>query len=67
MSKMTLTVAATAILGFAAGILTEPRILPPQSVQAATITPSTISPIEMHRQLKPDDVPVQFMKPSDFY
>ena len=67
MLKMALTVAATAILGFTAGILTEAKILRPQPVEAATITPSTISPIEMHRQLKPDDVPVQYMKPGDLY
>jgi hypothetical protein len=65
MSKTTLVVAATAILSFAAGFWTQ-STMARHPVEAATITPSTISPLEMHLKLKSEDVPVQYMK-SDLY
>jgi hypothetical protein len=39
----------------------------PCQIEAATITPSTISPLEMHLKLKSEDVPVQYMKSDDLY
>jgi hypothetical protein len=66
MSKTTLVVAATAILSFGAGFWTQ-SIMVGHPVEAATITRSTISPSDMHGKLKSDDVPVQYMKPGDFY
>ena len=63
----TFAVAATAILAFVAGILTDAKMFRPRPAEAATITLSTISPIELHRQLKSDDVPVQYVKPGDLY
>ena len=63
MMKIILVALPTAILAFAAGVWAEGVVHPKQAVAADA--PLTISPLEMQRNMKPDDLPVQYMK-GDF-
>ena len=62
MMKIILVALPTAVLAFSAGIWTEATMAGNRRQISAAGTPSTISPAEMQRNLKPDDLPVQFMK-----
>jgi hypothetical protein len=66
MLKIILAVVATAVLAFATGIWTQDTLAGRRDseIRAANV-PSTISPAEMHRNLKPGDLPVQYMQ-ADF-
>jgi hypothetical protein len=67
MLKTALIVAATAVLSFGAGIWTEATLAEHHRTETGAVSiPSTISPAEMHRKVKPDDLPVQYMQ-GDFY
>jgi hypothetical protein len=63
MVKIILIVAATAVPAFGAGIWTATVVEHPRI--RVVSAPSTISPSEMHRRVKPDDLPVQYMQ-GDF-
>jgi len=63
MMKIILVALPTAILAFGAGVWAEGGRHPKQAVAASA--PLTISPLEMQRNMKPDDMPVQYMK-GDF-
>jgi hypothetical protein len=63
MIKLIPVVVVTAIPAFAAGVWTQPTLI--GSHPTETITPSTISPLEMQSKVKPDDLPVQYMR-GDF-
>ena len=66
MVKTTLIVVATAIPAFGAGFWTEATLAEHQRTETKVVgIPSTISPSEMHRRVKPDDLPVQYMQ-GDF-
>ena len=60
MVKIILIVVATAVPAFGAGIWTATVVEHPEFRVASA--PSTISPSKMHRRLKPDDLPVQYMQ-----
>lgn len=66
MLKITLALVATAVLAFATGIWTQDTLAGRRhsEIRAADV-PSTISPAEMHRNMKPGDLPVQYMQ-ADF-
>ena len=66
MIKIILVVVATAVPAFAAGIWTATEVEHQRTETRVVSTPSTISPSEMHRKVKPDDLPVQYMQ-GDFY
>jgi len=63
MMKIILVALPTAILTFAAGVWAGGALHPKQAVAASA--PLTISPLEMQRNMKPDELPVQYMK-GDF-
>ena len=66
MVKATLIVVATAIPAFGAGFWTESDAHEHQRTETKVVSPAlTISPSEMHRKVKPDDLPVQYMQ-GDF-
>jgi hypothetical protein len=66
MVKIILIVVATAIPAFGAGIWTEAAVAEHQRTETRVVSStSTISPSEMHRRVKPDDLPVQYMQ-GDF-
>jgi len=66
MVKIILVAAATAVPAFAAGIWTQATLAEHQRPQTRVLSiPSTISPFEMHRKVRPDDLPVQYMQ-GDF-
>ena len=66
MVKTILIVAATAVPAFGAGFWTEATMAGHQRTETRVVSiPSTISPSEMHRKVKPDDLPVQYMQ-GDF-
>ena len=66
MGKIILVVVATAVPAFAAGVWTQASLAERHRPEIRTSsTPSTISPLEMHRKVKPDDLPVQYME-GDF-
>jgi hypothetical protein len=66
MVKLVLIVAATAVFAFAAGIWAEAALVEhPRTETRVVSIPSTILPSEMHRMVKPDDLPVQYMR-GDF-
>jgi hypothetical protein len=66
MVKIILIVVATAVPAFGAGIWTEATLVEHQRTETRVVsTPSTISPSEMHRKVKPDDLPIQYMQ-GDF-
>jgi hypothetical protein len=66
MGKTILIAAETAVAAFAAGIWTQATLAERHSTETkAGSTPSTISPSEMHRKVKPDDLPLQYMQ-GDF-
>ena len=63
MLKMIFVVAATAVPAFGAGVWAGSIVAPNRSVATnGTTTASTISPYEMQLKVKPDDLPVQYMK-----
>jgi hypothetical protein len=66
MTKFVLAVVLTAIPAFAAGMWTQGTLA--QHHAAETIPAnnlSTISPSDMHRKVKPNDLPIQYMQ-GDF-
>jgi hypothetical protein len=67
MVKIILIVVATAIPAFGAGMWTEATVAEHQRTEIRVVSPtsSTISPSEMHRNVKPNDLPVQYME-GDF-
>jgi hypothetical protein len=66
MVKTTLIVVATAIPAFGAGFWTESTLAKHQRTETRVVgTPSTISPSELHRKVKPADLPVQYVE-GDF-
>ncbi len=63
MIRTTLIVAATAIPAFGAGIWTHTLLAEHQRAEAGTVSfLPTISPLEMHRNMKADNLPVQYMQ-----
>jgi hypothetical protein len=60
MMKIILVALPTAVLAFAAGVWAEGERHPKQAIAAGA--PVTISPLEMQRNTKPSDLPVQYMK-----
>jgi hypothetical protein len=66
MLKIILALVATAVLAFATGIWTQDTLAGRRhSETRAANVQSTISPTEMHRNLKPGDLPAQYMQ-ADF-
>ena len=66
MVKLVLTATATAVFAFAAGIWAEAALVEhPRTETRVLSIASTISPFEMHRKVRPDDLPVQYMQ-GDF-
>ena len=63
MMKIFIVALPTAVLAFAAGVWAGGVLHPKQAVAADA--PLTISPLEMQRNMKPDDLSVQYMK-GDF-
>jgi hypothetical protein len=64
MMKVILAVAATAVVAFPAGMWAQASMSRSRSIEISA-TSSTISPSEMQRAVKPDDLPAQYMK-GDF-
>ena len=62
MIKIILVALPTAVLAFAAGVWAEGERHPKHAV--AAVAPLTISPSEMERNLKPDDLPAQYKATS---
>jgi hypothetical protein len=60
MLKMTLIVAATAVVGFGAGVWTKSTMADHRPKEATAA--STISPFEMQMKVKPNDLPVQYLR-----
>jgi hypothetical protein len=66
MGKIILLVVATAVAAFAAGVWTQASMAERNGPEMRTSsTPFTISPLEMHRKVKPGDLSVQSMQ-GDF-
>ena len=65
MVKIILTVVATAVPAFGAGIWAATLAEHQHPEVRVVNAPSTISPSEMHRNVKPDDLSVQYMQ-GDF-
>jgi hypothetical protein len=61
MMKIILVALPTAVLGFSAGIWAEPTIVGNHESKVV-VSPAIISPLEMHRNIKPNDLPVQYMQ-----
>jgi hypothetical protein len=60
-------VVATAVPAFGAVVWAGSTVAPNRSVATnGTTTPSTISPYEMCLKVRPDDLPVQYMKGDPF-
>jgi hypothetical protein len=54
-------VALPTLLGFSAGIWAEPTIVG-NHASKVVVSPAVISPVEMHHNIKPNDLPVQYMQ-----
>ena len=66
MTKFVLAVVLTAIPAFAAGVWTQATLAQHHATESIrTNDLVTISPSEMQRKVKPDDLPVQYMQ-GDF-
>jgi hypothetical protein len=66
MVKIILVAVTTAVPAFAAGIWTQATLTDGHHAETRGISiPSTISPFEMHRNVKPGNLPVQYMQ-GDF-
>ena len=66
MVKTALIVVAMAVPALGAGFWTEFTLAEHQRTETRVVgTPSTISPSELHRKVKPADLPVQYME-GDF-
>jgi hypothetical protein len=66
MTKFVLAVALTAVPAFAAGMWTQGTLAQHHAVESIPASNlSTISPSDMHRKVKPDDLPIQYMQ-GDF-
>jgi hypothetical protein len=63
MMKIIFVALPTAALAFTAGIWAGGELYPRKAVAAEA--PVTISPLEMQRNTKPSDLPIQYMK-GDF-
>ena len=64
MMKIIIVALPAAVLAFAAGVWTGGVLHPKQAVAADA--PLTIWPLEMQRNMKTEDLPVQYMKGGDF-
>ena len=64
MMKIIIVALPTAVLAFAAGVWAGAALHPKQAVAADA--PLTIWPLEMQRNMKTEDLPVQYMKDGDF-
>ena len=64
MIKIIFVALPTAVLAFAAGVWTGGVLHPKQAVAADA--PLTIWPLEMQRNMKTEDLPVQYMRGGDF-
>jgi hypothetical protein len=65
MLKIIFAVVSTAVLAFAIGVWTQDTLAGRSHSEVRADVPPTISPSEMHRNVKPDEVPVQYMQ-GDF-
>ena len=66
MVRMIVIAVATALPAFGVGVWTQATLAEHQRPQTRVLSiPSTISPFEMHRKVRPDDLPVQYMQ-GDF-
>jgi hypothetical protein len=66
MVRIIVIASATALPAFGVGVWTQATQAAHQRTQTRVVSiPSTISPSEMHRRVKPDDLPVQYMQ-GDF-
>ena len=65
MGKIILVVVATAVPAFVAGVWTQTSLAERHRPEIRTSSASTISPSEIHREVKPGDLPVQYMQ-GDF-
>jgi hypothetical protein len=66
MLKIALIVTATAVPAFGAGMWTASTMARPFPAETnAVISPTTISPYDMQLNVKPHDLPVQYMQ-GDF-
>jgi hypothetical protein len=65
MMKVILAVAGTAVIAFPAGMWAEATMAPRHLAEMGAANVQTISPSEMHRSVKPDDLPIQYTK-GDF-
>jgi hypothetical protein len=63
MVRRILIVVATTVFGFALGIWTQVTLAKRHTTETepANIS-STLSPLEMHREVKPGDLPIQYME-----
>jgi hypothetical protein len=62
MVKSIVIVVATAVPAFGAGIWTQATLAEHQRTQTRVVSIPSISPLEMHRKVKPDDLQVQYME-----
>ena len=65
MTKTILVALVTAVIGYAAGFWTAGTFAGHRVAEASVVTPSAMSPLEMHRNVKPHDLPAQYMR-GDF-
>ena len=68
MFKMILVAAGAVILGFASGFWTKSTLANHPDVAPLSVGPTlSLSPLEMHLQVKPADIPVQYMRGDSYY
>jgi hypothetical protein len=65
MMKVILAVVGTAVIAFPAGMWAAATMAPHHLVETGGAKAQTISPSEMQRNVKPGDLPIQYMK-GDF-
>jgi len=65
---MTLVAAGAVVLGFASGFWTKSTLANHPDVAPLSVGPTlSLSPLEMHLQVKPADIPVQYMRGDSYY
>jgi len=68
MFKMILVAAGAVVLGFASGFWTKSTLANHPDVAPLSVGPTlSLSPLEMHLQVKPADIPVQYMRGDAYY
>jgi len=65
MMKVILAAVGTAVIAFPAGMWAAATMAPQHLTETGIANAQTISPFEMQRNVKPDDLPIQYMK-GDF-